>query len=662
MDVDQAAVRAAELRALLEYHAKLYYEKDAPEIEDSEYDALLRELTELEQTFPQIKTQDSPTEHIGGAAAGQFSKVTHALKMESLQNAFSREDIADFFDRVRQAVPDAVFAVEPKIDGLSVLLEYRNGKFTRGSTRGDGVVGEDVTVNLMTVASIPHTLPEPIALLEVRGEIYMPKEVFLAISEQQEAEGGAPFKNPRNAAAGSLRQKDPRITRERKLDIFVFNVERISDGYAEQTATHIGRIEFLRALGFHTIPSSVRCDGVDAVMARIDAIGGERAGLPYDIDGAVVKLNDIGSRAILGSTNKFPRWAIAFKYPPEVKTSELLAIDVAVGRTGVLTPTAVFKPVQLAGTTVSRAVLHNQDFIDALDVRVGDMVDVHKAGDIIPEIIRAHDHKPGSIPFRLPDVCPSCKETVVRLDGEVALRCINPECPEQRRRNLIHFVSKGAMNIDGLGPARIDQLLEKGLVKGIPDLFTLTKEQLLTLDKIKDRSAENVLTAVETCKAANLDSVIYSFGIRNVGEKAATILCERFSSIDALMDAPQEAMAQVMGIGPVIAQSVRAFFDKEGARDLVERLRAVGVNMVYRSGRLSDKLTGKTLVVTGTLETLSRDEANALIEANGGKAAGSVSAKTSYVIAGESAGSKLTKAQALGVPVLTEQEFLALLR
>lgn len=662
MDITEASGRAAELRRTLEYNSKLYYEKDAPEIEDSEYDAMLRELTQLEEAFPQLKTPDSPTEHVGGAASGKFKKVKHALKMESLQDAFSKDDIAAFYARVREEVPDAVFAVEPKIDGLSVLLEYRDGKLVRGSTRGDGVVGEDVTENILTVASIPHTLPESVGLLEVRGEIYMPKEVFLSIVQQQEAEGEAPFKNPRNAAAGSLRQKDPQITRARGLDIFVFNVERISDGFAARTSTHIGRIDFLRGLGFHTIPSSVRCDGIGEITAEIDRIGAARAGLPYDIDGAVVKLNDIENRAVLGSTNKFPRWAIAFKYPPEVRASKLLDIEVAVGRTGVLTPTAVFEPVQLAGTTVSRAVLHNQDFIDALDIRIGDTIDVHKAGDIIPEIIRAYDHAPGSAAFRLPENCPSCGESVVRLDGEVALRCVNPECPEQRRRNLIHFVSKGAMNIDGLGPATIDQLLDTGLVRDVPDLFSLQKEQLLTLDKIKDKSAENILAAIEGCKGANLDSVLYSFGIRNVGEKAAALLCERFGDIDALMDAPQAAMAEVPGIGPVIAQSVRAFFDKQGAQDLVARLRDSGVNMRYRSTRVSQKLAGRTIVVTGALETLSRDEANALIEANGGKAAGSVSKKTSWVLAGESAGSKLTKAQSLGVPVISEKEFLEMLK
>ncbi len=658
MEFSEAKKRITELREQLEYNSKLYYELDAPVIEDSEYDAMLKELNELEASFPELVTEDSPTQRVGGAANSQFKKVTHALKMESLQNAFSAEDISAYTERVREAVPNAEFVVEQKIDGLSVLLEYKNGKLVRGSTRGDGITGEDITENILTIKSIPHSIDSSIELLEARGEVFMPKEVFLRIVEQQQTEGETPFKNPRNAAAGSLRQKNSAVTAERELDIFVFNLERSSKTFT----THSETLEFLKREGFHVSPQYSLCKTDEEIMNAIKSIGERRTGLSYDIDGAVVKLNSLSDRRILGSTNKFPRWAIAFKYPPEIKEATLLDIEVGVGRTGVLTPTAVFTPVQLAGTTVSRAVLHNQDFIDSMDIRVGDTVSVRKAGDIIPEIISSKNHKEGSDTFKLPSLCPSCGEPVVRLSEEVAHRCVNPECPEQKRRNIIHFASKGAMNIDGLGPATIDQLIDKGYVNGIGDLFSLTKEQLLTLEKIKDKSAENILTALNACKAQNLDKLINSFGIRNVGEKAATLICEVFDSAELLVNATKEQLSAIDGIGPIIADSVVKFFETDGARHLLDSLRLAGVNMSYRSAKVSKKLQGKTLVVTGTLPTLSRDEANALIENHGGKAAGSVSKKTSFVVAGESAGSKLTKANELGVPVITEEELLEMLK
>lgn len=658
MEFSEAKKRITELREQLEYNSKLYYELDAPVIEDSEYDAMLKELNELEASFPELVTEDSPTQRVGGAANSQFKKVTHALKMESLQNAFSAEDISAYTERVREAVPNAEFVVEQKIDGLSVLLEYKNGKLVRGSTRGDGITGEDITENILTIKSIPHSIDSSIELLEARGEVFMPKEVFLRIVEQQQTEGETPFKNPRNAAAGSLRQKKSAVTAERELDIFVFNLERSSKTFT----THSETLEFLKREGFHVSPQYSLCKTDEEIMNAIKSIGERRTGLSYDIDGAVVKLNSLSDRRILGSTNKFPRWAIAFKYPPEIKEATLLDIEVGVGRTGVLTPTAVFTPVQLAGTMVSRAVLHNQDFIDSMDIRVGDTVSVRKAGDIIPEIISSKNHKEGSDTFKLPSLCPSCGEPVVRLSEEVAHRCVNPECPEQKRRNIIHFASKGAMNIDGLGPATIDQLIDKGYVNGIGDLFSLTKEQLLTLEKIKDKSAENILTALNACKAQNLDKLINSFGIRNVGEKAATLICEVFDSAELLVNATKEQLSAIDGIGPIIADSVVKFFETDGARHLLDSLRLAGVNMSYRSAKVSKKLQGKTLVVTGTLPTLSRDEANALIENHGGKAAGSVSKKTSFVVAGESAGSKLTKANELGVPVITEEELLEMLK
>lgn len=658
MDFESAKGRAAQLNKLIGQYAHQYYDLDAPEVSDAVYDQMVRELDTIEREYPQLASEDSLTQRVGGQVSSKFEKVIHAVKMESLQNAFSKEEIDDFITRMQQAVHNAEFVVEPKIDGLSVSLEYRDGVFARGSTRGDGTVGEDITENLRTIRSIPQRLENAPDLLEVRGEVYLSKKNFLRIVEQQQAQEQTPFKNPRNAAAGSLRQKDSEITKSRDLDIFVFNVQQCS----APLVSHKASLDMLHQLGFPVSPSYKLCTTAQQVTDEIDRIGGKRRQLDYDIDGAVVKLDELAARPLVGSTNKFPRWAIAYKYPPEVKSSKLLDIEVQVGRTGVLTPTAVFVPVLLAGTTVSRAVLHNQDFINELDVRVGDTVDVHKAGDIIPEVLRAYDHQPGSVTFQLPAHCPACGEETVRLMDESAVRCVNPECPEQLRRNLIHFASRGAMDIEGLGPATIDQLLEKKLVHSAADLFTLTREDILSLEKFKEQSTDNLLAALDACKEQNLDRLVFSLGIRHVGQRAATLLCERFGNMDSLMTAMVDDIADIFGVGPVIAQSATAFFAKEGAQDLIARLKAAGLNMTYRSNKASDALAGKTLVVTGTLETLSRDEANTLIEANGGHAAGSVSQKTDYVVAGDNAGSKLTKAQQLGIPVLTEQAFLAMLQ
>ncbi|MEG1984612.1 MAG: NAD-dependent DNA ligase LigA [Oscillospiraceae bacterium] len=658
MEFEQAKNRINELRNQLEYHSKLYYEHDNPSISDYDYDMLLKELNKLEAAFPQLKSEDSPTEHVGGSAAAKFSKVIHTIKMESLQNAFSHEDIADFVRRVAEEIQNAEFVVEPKIDGLSVSLEYKNGKLVRGSTRGDGITGEDITQNLRTIRSIPDMLKSAPDFLEVRGEVYMPKASFAAIVAQQQADGDTPFKNPRNAAAGSLRQKDSNVTASRNLDIFIFNVQQSTKSFL----THSEALDYLKSLGFHTSPSYKICHTSDEMMDEIMRIGKERTALSYDIDGAVIKLNSLSDRYVLGSTNKFPRWATAYKYPPEIKASKLTSIEVAVGRTGVLTPTAVFDPVMLAGSTVSRAVLHNQDFINELDIRLGDTIDVRKAGDVIPEIVRAYEHQPESHTFKLPETCPACGERAERLLDESALRCINPECPEQRRRNIIHFASRSAMDIDGLGEATVDQLISTGLVTNAADIFELSREQLMSLDKFKDKSADNLIAAISACKANNLDRLLFALGIRNVGQKAATLICEKFNDMDSIMSAQAETISQIDGIGPIIAQSVVKFFGTQGALDLVNRLKELGLNMNYKSSRQSNIFEGKTFVVTGTLETLSRDEANALVESNGGKASGSVSKKTSYVLAGENAGSKLAKAQELDVAVLSEQEFLNMLR
>ena len=655
----QAAKRAEELRAIIEYNNHLYYDNDAPELEDHEYDALTRELRALEAEFPAIVSEASPTQKVGGTPSGRFAKVVHAVKMESLLDAFSYEELHDFDRRVRDAGVEPEYVVEVKIDGLSCSLEYENGVLTRASTRGDGMVGEDVTANVLAIQSIPKQLQNAPEFLEVRGEVYMPHDVFQALQAEQENLGVAPFKNPRNAAAGSLRQKDPKITAERGLSIFVFNVQQIK---GVTFSSHTESLDYCKALGLPVSPRYTIFRTMEQAIAEIEAIGAGRGSLSFDMDGAVIKVNDFAQRKALGSTNKFPRWAVAFKYPPEVKETELLEVEVSVGRTGVLTPTARFAPVTLAGTTVSRAILHNEDFIAQLGLCIGATIQVRKAGDIIPEVVGVSRHKEGAAPYVMPACCPSCGAPAVHLADEAALRCVNPECPAQSLRNLIHFASRAAMDIDGLGPAICTQLISKELVHSAADIYTLTMEQLLTLEKFKKKSSENLLAAIEKSKQNNLDKLLFGLGIRNIGDKAAAQLAERFGSMEAVQAATAEQIEEIDGFGSVMAQSVVEFFSKEGSRDLVARLAANGVNMTWHGEPKTSKLEGKTLVVTGTLETLSRSEAEALIVKNGGKASGSVSKKTSYVVAGTAAGSKLTKAQSLGVPVLTEQEFLELLK
>lgn len=659
MELSEARKRVEELRAIIEKNNRLYYDQDAPELEDFEYDALTRELKAIEAEYPQLVTASSPTQHVGGTASSKFSKVTHAVKMESLQDAFSLDELRDFDARVREAGVTPQYVVEAKIDGLSVSLEYRDGRLVRGSTRGDGVVGEDVTENLATIADIPKTLRGAPAFLEVRGEVYMPHSAFFRLKEQQELEDKTPFKNPRNAAAGSLRQKDAAITASRGLSIFVFNLQQCE---GRSFATHHETLDYIKSLGFPVSPRYSVFANIEDAIREIETIGALRGTLEYDIDGAVIKVNDLAARRVLGSTNKFPRWAIAFKYPPEVKESVVRDIEVTVGRTGVLTPTAVFDPVFLAGTSVSRASLHNGDIIRNLGVGIGDTIQVRKAGDIIPEVIAVTAHAPGGRPFCMPDTCPSCGAPVVHLQDETALRCVNPECPAQSLRNLIHFASRDAMAIDGLGEAVAVQLTEKGLVHTVADLYTLTEEDLLGLDKFKSKSAQNLLSAIERSKANNLDKLLFGLGIRNIGDKAAALLAEHFGSMDAVRAASPEQMCEIDGFGAVMAQSVQEFFAKEGTRDLLQRLADAGVNMRWTGAPKGTALAGMTLVVTGTLPTLSRQEAEALIAQNGGKAAGSVSKKTSYVVAGAAAGSKLTKAQALGIPVLDEAGLYALIQ
>ena len=643
----------------LEYHNRQYYVLDDPKIDDYTYDHMLRRLEDLEKEYPQYASPTSPTRRVGGEAISAFQKVQHAVPLESLQDVFSLDELREFDARVRAEEPEAEYSVEPKVDGLSVALEYLDGVFTRGATRGDGLIGEDVTENLKTIHSIPMRLEGAPPRLIVRGEVFMPRASFEALNAQQEQAGKPLFANPRNAAAGSLRQLDPKIAAKRRLDILVFNLQ-LAEGRTFRT--HSETLDYLRSLGFKVIPYTL-CRDMDRAGALIEDLNETRYTLSYDIDGAVMKLNDLAARERMGSTAKFPRWAVAYKYPPEKKESRVRDIVVQVGRTGVLTPKAVIEPVRLAGTTVTNATLHNQDFIDQLGVSIGDTILVRKAGDIIPEVVAvtAHAHE-GAAPFRLPDTCPSCGAKVVHLEDEAALRCVNPECPAQALRNIIHFASRDAMDIDGLGTAVATQLVEKGMVHSAADIYALSREQLLTLDKFKEKSADNLLNAIQRSKENDLDKLLFGFGIRNIGDKAAALLAEHFGSLQAIREADAAAISEIDGFGGVMAQSVVEFFAKEGTTDLVHRLADAGVNMQWKGEPKGDKLAGKTLVVTGTLETLSRNEAEALIVKNGGKASGSVSKKTSYVVAGTAAGSKLTKAQALGVPVLTEAEFLDLLK
>jgi DNA ligase (NAD+) len=658
MNEEAAKARAAELREQIRFYNRKYYEEDAPVVDDYTYDMLYRELQNLEAEFPNLQSPDSPTQQIGGAPAAQFSKVRHEVVMESLHDSFSEEELRAFDARVREVAPDVTYVVEPKFDGLSVSLEYRDGQFVRGSTRGDGTVGEDVTANLCTVRTIPKRLKQTLPFLEVRGEVYMAHERFFQLCAKQELTGEKPFKNPRNAAAGSLRQKDSRITAARGLDIFVFNIQQIQGA---QITCHDQSLDFLKSLGFTVPPSYKVCETIDEVIDEVWRIGNLRGQLGYSIDGAVVKVNQFADRALLGSTAKFPKWAEAFKYPPEEKETTLESIEVNVGRTGVLTPTGVFAPVTLAGTTVSRATLHNQDFITEKDIRVGDTVRLRKAGEIIPEVVAVVAHAPDSTPYHLPKVCPSCGSPVVREPGESATRCTNAECPAQLARHLIHFVSRDAMDIEGCGPALLEQMIANGLVHSPADLYTLTAAQLGGLERMGEKSIDNLLHAIEESKGRGLERLLYALGIPHIGQKAAKLLAAWFGRIDALFTATVEEIAAIDGFGQIMAESVQEFFSMSATAHLIGRLRDAGVKMESVEQVQDTRFAGQTFVLTGTLSTMTRAEATAAIERCGGKVSGSVSKKTSYVIAGEDAGSKLTKAQTLGVPVLSEADLQAML-
>lgn len=655
-DKEQSAKRAQELRDKLNYYSRKYYVDDDPEIEDYEYDMLQRELKAIEDKYPDLVTPDSPTVRVGGSAENLFSKVEHRVRMESLQDAFSFAEIEEFDRRVRETERDVHYVVEPKIDGLSVSLEYTNGVLTRGSTRGDGDVGEDVTANLRTVRSIPLKIKTPLPFLEVRGEVYMPKSVFASLVTRQELDGEKPFKNPRNAAAGSLRQKDSKVTAGRGLDIFVFNVQQIEGA---QLSSHKQSLDFLREQGFHTIPFYTRFDNITDVISELKRIGEIRSGLEYDIDGAVIKVDDFAQRERLGSTSKFPKWAVAFKYPPEEKTTKLVDIEIGVGRTGVLTPTAVFEPVLLAGSTVSRATLHNQDFITEKDIRIGDEVAVRKAGDIIPEVVRVVSHAENSVPYILPSICPSCSAPVIREEGEAAVRCVNPECPAQLLRNVIHFCSRDAMDIEGLGDALVEKFIAENLISNVADIYDITAGEIMMLEGHQEKSAKNLVEAIGRSKKNDLSRLLFALGIRHIGQKAAKLLSEYFGDIDSIIAASEEEIAEIDGFGGIMAKSAAEFFSMTQTADLIERLKAAGVNMKSLKGKSDDqRFAGLTFVLTGTLPTLSRKEATEIIENLGGKASSSVSKKTSYVVAGEEAGSKLQKATDLGIPVITQDDLL----
>lgn len=653
MNEQDAKKRIDELVKLLNYHSQLYYVEDRNEITDYEYDMLQQELKGLEEQFPQFVRSDSPTQRVGGKAISIFEKVTHRVQMGSLQDVFSFEQVRSFVETVQQAVDKPQFVVEPKIDGLSVSLEYHNGELAIGSTRGDGFVGEDVTSNLKTVKSIPIKINEELPLIEVRGETYMPRNVFLKLVKEQEDNDEQPFKNPRNAAAGSLRQKDPKIAAKRKLDIFVFNVQQIE---GKELTSHKESLDYLKTLGFKTIPDYKRVSTADEVIGCIKAIGEKRFDLPFDIDGVVIKVDDFRQREILGATAKVPKWAVAYKFPPEEKTSKLLDIELNVGRTGAITPVAVFEPVFLAGTSVSRATLHNQDFIREKNISVGDIIKVRKAGDIIPEVLGSVE-KHGDGVFTLPECCPVCGTKLVKSEEEAAVRCPNVECPAQIFRSIVHFASKGAMNIDGLGPQIVHTLLDSELITSVADLYTLSENKLLQLDNFKEKSVNNLLGAIERSKSNSLDRLIFGLGIRNIGQASAKLLCDKFGDLDNIMNASAEQIAEIDGFGGVMAQSVYNAFHEEHMIELIKKLKECGINTKYEKIQIDDRFAGKTFVLTGTLPTLKRSEAKALIEKYGGKASGSVSKKTDYVLAGEEAGSKLDKAHQLGIEIITEEQF-----
>ncbi len=667
MTREEAKIRIEKLREVLEYNSRLYYECDAPQISDYEYDALFRELGELEEQYPEFDSPTSPTKRVGGRALDKFEKFTHNVKMGSLTDVFSYEELDEFLNRMTLALGEGVeYSVEPKIDGLSVSLIYENGVFVRGATRGDGLVGEDVTENLRTIKDIPLRLSEPIPYLNVRGEVYMSRRVFAEINEAREGEGLSLMANPRNAAAGSLRQLDPKVCASRRLSIFIFNLQEGSlymDG--REAKTHAETLDRLAELGFVTLPMRKTLVGADAVREHVRFLGEARESSAFDMDGAVIKINSLSDRVTVGEGTSTPKWAVAYKYPPEEKRTRLEGISIQVGRTGVLTPIAELTPVRLAGTTVSRATLHNANYIKEKDIRIGDTVVVRKAGEIIPEILESvKELRTGTeVSFEMPSVCPSCGHPTVRDESGdgVAIRCVYPACPAQRARGIVHFSSKGAMNIDGLGPSVVELLLANGKISSIVDLYTLRAEDIEGLERMGKKSAENLIRAIEDSKSRGLERLLFALGVRGVGEVAAETIAQRFRTIENVMNATYDDFLSVEDIGEITALTLVEFFADENTRNLISSLISLGVSAEAKSEEKLDTLLGLTFVLTGTLPTMSRDEASALIKAHGGKVSSSVSKKTSYVLAGEDAGSKLTKAKDLGVTIIDEDGLLKML-
>ena len=661
MNKNEAKERIEELRKKTEYFAKKYYDEDKPEISDFEYDMMMVELRNLEKEFPEFKSKDSLTEKVGGHVKEGFQKVTHEVPLQSLQDVFSIEEVNEYIEKTNEKakennIKNKTYVVETKIDGLSSALEYREGKFVRGATRGNGLVGEDVTENLKTIKTIPMELNEKINIT-VRGEVFISKKDFEKMNKKREEEGEELFANARNAAAGSLRQLDSKITKTRPLDIYIFNVQKIE---GKEFNSHFEELEYLEKLGFNVNPVRIPCKDEKEIEEAIKEIGKEREKLTFDIDGAVVKVDDLKFREILGQTAKTPRWAIAYKYPPEKKETKLKDIICQVGRTGVITPMAILEPVKVAGSTISKTTLHNEDFIKEKDLKIGDIVVIQKAGDVIPEIVEVKKNKRTGEEkdFQMPKVCPVCGAEAVREEGEAALRCTGIECPAKLFRNLVHFASREAMNIDGLGEQIIKQLLDKGLISNMADIYSLTLEDVASLKKNGKKFAENLINAINNSKQNDLYRLITAFGIRHVGTKAAKVLAKRYKTMDRLMEVTSSELAMVEDIGPVMADSIREFFLQDQTIDLIKRLKQAGVNMKYQEEEGSDeRFFGKTFVLTGSLEKYTRGEAGNIIEKFGGKTSSSVSKKTDYVLAGEEAGSKLTKAQNLGVKIITEQEF-----
>ena len=658
MDKEQIKSEYEQLCKQAEQHNFNYYVLDDPTIEDDEYDRLMRRIKEIEAENPEIVSESSPTQHVGGYAINTFEKVTHEVQMGSLQDVFSEGELYEFDERVKKAVGKAVYCVEPKIDGLSVSLEYKDGVFVRGSTRGDGFVGEDITKNLKTIKSIPMVLSEKIPFIEVRGEVYMPKADFEKLVRKQLENDEQPAKNPRNAAAGSLRQKDSRVTASRGLDIFVFNLQRIE---GRELTCHSESLDYMKSLGFNVIDGYKTFDNIEDAVSRIMEIGENRQSYSYDIDGAVIKVDNFELRNELGSTAKVPKWAVAFKYPPEEKETKLLDIEINVGRTGALTPVAVFEPVWLAGTTVSRAVLHNQDYIDSKDIRIGDIIAVRKAGDIIPEVVRSVSHAENSEPFVIPHICPVCHGKAERAEDEAVIRCVNIDCPAQLLKNIEHFASRPAMNIDGLGEAGVKQLVENRLISTVADLYSLQQQDLEMLPGFAKVSASKLIANIENSKTNSPDRLLFALGIKGIGQKNAQLLMKHFGSIEKLSETSPEEISAVENFGDILANNIFTALHEPHMTELIERLKSYGVNTVYQSDVKSDKLAGLIFVITGTLPDMTRDEAKTLIEQNGGKCSGSVSRKTSYVLAGEEAGSKLTKAQQLGVTVISQQQLIEMI-